>query len=392
MTRPESNEHWAIRGKGNRGYFAAMHPDMRILIWYWGRRGAGAQITYRLAEALARREDVTVALSLSSNAELLHQTKRLGLPLDAVPTYANTLGFLGSSLRILSLRRRLKDQALNFGADVIVSIMTHLWTPLIAPDLKRAGLRYFPFIHDVEPHPGDPGLLWEWRLRRELEAAHSAIAFSDLVMQGILRRRPTLPVYRMLLGAPLLGSVSQARYQSDDTVRFICPGRLLAYKGLDLLRDAWKLLHARHSEARLSIVGEGDVETLAPGLSSLDGVSVQTRWLPEDQMANMISSADAVVLPYREASQSGIIAAAHGLGVPVVATPVGALPDQIRNGVDGIIARAVNPEALADALAIICDRSKRAALTSGAQESSVRLNDWDSIAGNFLSILKAASR
>jgi glycosyltransferase involved in cell wall biosynthesis len=99
-----------------------------------------------------------------------------------------------------------------------------------------------------------------------------------------------------------------------------------------------------------------------------------------------------VVLPYREASQSGIIAAAHGLGVPVVATPVGALPDQIRNGVDGIIARAVNAEALADALAIICDRSKRAALTSGAQESSVRLNDWDSIAGNFLSILKAASR
>lgn len=36
-------------------------------------------------------------------------------------------------------------------------------------------------VHDADPHPGDPGLLWDWRLTRELDAAESAIAFSDSV-------------------------------------------------------------------------------------------------------------------------------------------------------------------------------------------------------------------
>ena len=53
---------------------------MRILFWYWGRRGAGGQLTQALAAALARRSDVSVALSLSAQAELLEPTRALGLP------------------------------------------------------------------------------------------------------------------------------------------------------------------------------------------------------------------------------------------------------------------------------------------------------------------------
>lgn len=360
---------------------------MRLLLWYWGRRGGGGQQTLALARALARRHDVAVALSLSAQSDLLGEIRATGLPVDAVPTYRSAAGFAAGFLRVPALARRLRRQAQEFGADAVVSVMTHLWTPLIAPGLKRAGLRYVPMVHDAEPHPGDPGLLWEWRLTRELDAAESAIAFSDSVAAGIHRRRPGLPVHRLTLGALLSAGAPTVPRAPGDGPLFVNPGRLRAYKGIDLLRDAWRLFQPRHPTARLLVAGEGDAEGLAPGLAALPGVELRTGWLAEEEMARLVAGADAVVLPYREASQSGVAPLAHGLGVPVVATPVGGLSEQLRDGVDGALARAVTPEALAEAMAVLCDPARRLALAEGAREAGRRLNDWDAIAAQLLDVL-----
>ena len=360
---------------------------MRLLLWYWGRRGGGAQQTLALAAALARRDDVAVALSLSAQCDLLAELRATGLPVDAVPTYRSTAGFAAGLLRVPGLTRRLRRQAQDFGADAVVSVMTHLWTPLVAPALKRAGLRFVPMVHDADPHPGDPGLLWEWRLTRELDAAESAIAFSDSVAAGIHRRRPGLCVHRLTLGAILPGGTVAAPRAAGDGLRFVHLGRMRAYKGLDLLRDAWRLFQPRFPSARLLVAGEGDAEGLAPGLSALPGVTVRAHWLAEDEMARLVAEADVVLLPYREASQSGVAPLAHGFGVPVVATPVGGLAEQLRDGVDGVLARAVTAEAMAEAMESLCDPARRATLAAGAREAGRRLNDWDAIAGRLLAAL-----
>jgi glycosyltransferase involved in cell wall biosynthesis len=361
---------------------------MRILLWYWGRKGAGGQLTLALAEALQRRGDVEVALALSAQAELLAPMRALGLELDAVQTYTSAAGFAAGFVRVPMLARRLRRQALGFRADAVVSVMTHLWTPLVAPGLKRAGLRFVPMVHDAEPHPGDPGALWEWRLTRELDAAQSAIVFSDSVAAGIARRRPGLVVHRLALGALLPASPAVARDAGDGTVRFVHPGRMRAYKGLDLLRDAWRLLAPRHPEARLLVAGEGDIEPLAPGLAALPGVTVEARWLAEAEMAAIVAGADVVVLPYREASQSGVAPVAHGLGVPIVATSVGGLAEQVRDRVDGLLVRELTAEALADTMAELCDPVRRAALAEGARATGRRLNDRDAMAARLVEILR----
>lgn len=362
---------------------------MRLLLWYWGRRGGGAQQTLALARALARRDGATVALSLSAQCELLAEIRATGLAVDAVPTYRSAAGFAAGFLRVPMLAGRLRRQAQAFRADAVVSVMTHLWTPLVAPGLRRAGLRFVPMVHDAEPHPGDPGLLWEWRLTRELDAAESAIAFSDSVAAGIHRRRPALRVHRLSLGALLTpGGPVAAPDRATDAPYFVNLGRMRAYKGLDLLRDAWRLFQPRFPRARLLVAGEGDAEALAPGLTALPGVEVRSRWLGEADMARLVAGADAVVLPYREASQSGVAPLAHGFGVPVVATPVGGLTEQLRDGVDGVLARAVTAEALVEAMAQLCDSGRRAALAEGARETGRRLNDWDGMAGQLLQALE----
>lgn len=363
---------------------------MRLLFWYWGRRGAGGQLTLALAEALARRPGAALALSLSRQADLLAETAALGLPTDAVDTYASAADFLLNLPRVPALSRRLVAQAHAHRAGVVVSVMTHLWTPLVAPALRRAGIPFVPLVHDAAPHPGDPGLFWNWRLDRELDAARMAVALSGSVEAAIRARRPGLPVARLPLGAHLPAAALEAAAPTGQAGDFLLFGRFRAYKGLDLLRDAFRLLRQRHPEARLRVVGEGDAEALAPGLSALEGAQVEPRWVAEADIPPLLASAGALVLPYREASQSGVVSLAHALGVPVVATPVGGLVEQVTDGVDGVVAAATEPAALADAMARLCDPAERDRLAAGARRTGRALADWDAQAEALLSALRGA--
>jgi glycosyltransferase involved in cell wall biosynthesis len=361
---------------------------MRILLWYWGRRGGPAQRTLTLAQALMRRQDCAVALSYSRQAALAAEYAALGVPSLPVDTFSGAAGSLLGLVRVPGLARALVRHAREFRADVVVSVMAHVWTPLVAPALARAGLRYVPMVHDALPHPGDPRLLWDWRLERELDAAESAIVFSDHVAAAIAARRPRLTLHRMPLAADLaLAAPAAMAAATWDGPRFLMFGRMRAYKGLDLLRDAWRLLHARHPEARLRVVGEGDIAALAPGLADLPGLTVEPRWVEEAEIPALLAAADVLVLPYREASQSGVVSLAFSMGVPAVATPVGGLVEQVTEGVTGAVAAAATPEALAAALARLCDPAERARLASGARAAGVALADWDAQAAALLAAL-----
>ena len=100
---------------------------MRLLVWYWGRRGGGAQYALHLARALAARRGVEVGLALSAQNELLPDFRGLRLPLQLTHTYASAAGFLAALPRVPLEARRLARAAA--GHDAVLSAMTHLWTP-----------------------------------------------------------------------------------------------------------------------------------------------------------------------------------------------------------------------------------------------------------------------
>jgi len=358
---------------------------MRILLWYWGRRGGGAQFTLSLARGLAAggpggEGDGAIGLSLSTRNALLPRFHELGAPLDAVATFGGAGGAALGVARLPLLRRRLVAQARAMRADLVLSPMNHVWTPLVAGALPRAGIPFVSVVHDALPHPGDPAFAWDWRLRRELNAAAAAVTFSEAVERAVTARRPGLPVLRLPLGAHL---PDPPRTRPAPVSDFLFFGRIRAYKGLDLLRDAFAALRARHPGATLRVVGEGDAEACAPGLAALPGVTLESRWVPDSEMPALVASARAVVLPYREASQSGVLPIAFALGVPVVATPVGGLAAQVGHGVSGLVAREVSAPALAEAMATMLEPAGRAGLAEGALAAGARLADWDAQAARL---------
>jgi glycosyltransferase involved in cell wall biosynthesis len=128
----------------------------------------------------------------------------------------------------------------------------------------------------------------------------------------------------------MFGPMPLPPFAHGGAVRLLCFGRLLPYKGLDLLASAMRQLGTQ-AEWELRVVGSGPESAELSSLRALPGVTVENHWVPEDEIGALIAWADVLVLPYREASQSGIAPAALAAGRFVVSTRVGGLIEQLGN-------------------------------------------------------------
>jgi glycosyltransferase involved in cell wall biosynthesis len=122
------------------------------------------------------------------------------------------------------------------------------------------------------------------------------------------------------------------------------PARLLffgivrPYKGLDVLLRA---LAQAPAHVTLTVAGEfwadtTEMDNLIAELGLADRVTLRPGYVPADEIPALFGAADALVMPYREAtaSQNALLAFAHG--VPVITTTAGALAEPVRDGVDGL--------------------------------------------------------
>jgi glycosyltransferase involved in cell wall biosynthesis len=120
--------------------------------------------------------------------------------------------------------------------------------------------------------------------------------------------------------------------------RLLFFGIVRPYKGLDVLLRA---LAGGPPNLTLTVAGEfwggtGETENLVAELRIADRVRLRPGYVPASEIPALFAAADALVLPYREAtaSQNALLAFAHG--VPVITTTAGALADLVRDGVDGL--------------------------------------------------------
>jgi glycosyltransferase involved in cell wall biosynthesis len=118
--------------------------------------------------------------------------------------------------------------------------------------------------------------------------------------------------------------------QRDIDVLFF--GRLEAYKGIDVLIEALDLLKARGRTPATTIAGRGAFSI--PGDAAITTLS---RYVEDRELADLVSRAKIVVMPYRDATGSQVPQTAAVYGTPVIATAVGCLPDYVEDGATGLI-------------------------------------------------------
>ena len=109
------------------------------------------------------------------------------------------------------------------------------------------------------------------------------------------------------------------------------------------------------------------MDNLIAELGLADRVTLRPGYVPADQIPALFGAADALVMPYREAtaSQNALLAFAHG--VPVITTTAGALAEAVRDGVDGLTCAPGDDEDLLRALDEISDPETARRLRAGVR-------------------------
>ncbi len=169
-------------------------------------------------------------------------------------------------------------------------------------------------------------------------------------------------------------------------------GYLHEEKGLEDLIDAMPAVVARVPRARFVIAGQPEqpVAPLQQRARQL-GVEAAIEWrlgyVAADAIAPLFTAAAVVVLPYREASQSGVLFLAGAYARTLVATRVGALPEAIEHSRTGLLVPPRDPAALADALCELLSDLPRA--RKMGKEHALRCRTewgWPSIATRTLAL------
>ncbi len=309
-------------------------------------------LSLEIARVLHDDRALRAVVSYSAENELASDLAALAPAARPFSTFRRGLGALARLPAALFAIRRLVTAARRDGATAVVVLMSHVWTPFLGYFARRAGLRYVVIVHEARGHPGDPtGRLHRWTLQ-DIRLADRIVTLTEAVAADVAASW-NVPAARIVtLAHPVMRYGTQPVPPRDPAqpLRVLFFGRIMAYKGLGLLIEATEMLRREGVVLALHVVGEGEITPPEREALARIGAAVANRWVTHAEIGGILAAADVVVLPYREASQSGVVAAAFGVGRPVVVTPVGGLAEQVRDGVDGLVAPAADAAGLADAL------------------------------------------
>ncbi|MCC6787489.1 MAG: glycosyltransferase family 4 protein [Hyphomonadaceae bacterium] len=320
----------------------------RILVWFWTGGGGGSQFAAQLAHRLALRFGAdNVALSMREDDPTVATARDFGVRVRTAAITSSRHKPLASAAGLLKASGVLADHARD--TDVVIAAMNFAIAAPLAAGLSK------PLVycaHDPVPHPGD----YESGMQRLtqgalLHRADAVVGHSTFAVDAL--RRAGVPEHKLHM-APLASVFPPAQtleVRVAKPVRLLFLGRMINYKGTDILANALPLVGGRNDWC-LTIAGHGPALTpeLVSRLSQPQVESIKAGWLSEAEIADLFARHDVLLAPYRSASQSGVIAQAMAAGLPCVVTPVGGLVEQIGAGGGGWISEAATPVAFAAAL------------------------------------------
>lgn len=245
-------------------------------------------------------------------------------------------------------------------------IIFKYWMPFFAPCFgtitriakRNKKTKTMVICDNVIPHERKPGdiILTKYFFN----AASYFILLSKKVQLDLLMLKPDAknkilphPIYSNFGEAiPKVEARNHLNIKDEKIILFF--GFIREYKGLDVLLEAISLLKGK-LHLKLLVAGEfysneEKYKKIIKDFRLEDSVFLHTDFIPTSEVKYYFSASDCVILPYKDATQSGIVQIAMNFRKPVIATNVGGLSEVIQNNKTGYIVEKENPHELADAI------------------------------------------
>ena len=166
-------------------------------------------------------------------------------------------------------------------------------------------------------------------------------------------------------------------------------GRLIHAKGVQDLLRAFELVKLCVPEASLIIVGDGDYRSKLEESADYLGKSGNSRAkflgeLPQEQVADVLATADVFVHPSYSEGQPSAVAEASAIGLPVIASNVGGTRELVEDGITGYLVPPRDTRVLADRiLALLMDVDKARRMGQAGREKMLREYQWSTMVDSY---------
>jgi D-inositol-3-phosphate glycosyltransferase len=169
-------------------------------------------------------------------------------------------------------------------------------------------------------------------------------------------------------------------------------GFIRAYKGLDLLIEAFSDKRLRNRKLKLVVAGEfyeDDMpyRELIKKYNLEDDIIIFDHFIKDNEVPLFFSVADLVVQPYKTATQSGVTQIAFYFEKPMLVTDVGGLREIVKDGKCGYVVKP-EPEFIAEAIIDYFDNSRREQFTAGVKQEKEKFS-WEKMTAAIIEVYKS---
>lgn len=311
----------------------------KVLILSLGRKGGSVRYAKEIIDNLNFNKDVFVSRFCLEG--LPNHSRR-------IITYQNPLQFVAYTLLFLPLFIvKITYRVIKGYYDILYLPYFQYWSilPIILFNLFKK--KVVVTIHDGVLHTGDGYPFEQYLNRIYIKKANALIFLTNHVKDLVERNIPfkgTSSVIPHGIIKPA-GIKHMEREMSDQPVLLFL-GRINKYKGIDLLVEAVSKIPARLYD-RLIIAGKSSYNL--QNLAAYPKIELIDKWLTEEEISGLINESDLLILPYLEATQSGVVMMGIAGAIPMICTRVGGLVEQLLEDEEALFVEP-DPDSLFDGI------------------------------------------
>lgn len=188
-------------------------------------------------------------------------------------------------------------------------------------------------------------------------------------------------------------AVLNKEVSDNNIVNFLYFGRIDGYKGLHVLSEAYNDLFEQYSNISLTVAGNGDFSEYKDEYDKISSCTVVNKYLSDDDIAYYFGRKNTVlVLPYLDATQSGVIGMAFNYKTPVIVSDTGGLKEQMFDGEMGLYVEPGNVQDLKEKMEAFIINKDLFSEQVNLMESGYRKSTWSYVTKELIEQLERKQR
>lgn len=370
-----------------------MSKKINVLINYHGKRGSGPAYSLEWAKGLLQC-GCDVYAAISREVVNLEEWRKV-LADDHIYLVDTHIDYSRVDLikKTLKLMTKGKMEVQNQFKDVVFDFSFHTfychWANLLDSflDVKKV----VAVCHDPIAHSGTSFYL-QYLFKRFYRKADDIFTLTKSFKETVHEQfgTPLDHIYYVPHGRmQMYNSYSQEMYDAlqydANKFNFLYFGFIEHYKGLNVLAEAYKKVRAQRNDVSLTVAGNGDFSPYKNSYEGLEDVTIINRYIKDEEVGALFAGPNIVsILPYLNATQSGVIPVAYEYLTPVIASDTGGLKEQLDDGKIGLLFECENADDLAAKMIEIIDNADEYRKQQKLMKEYRSTLDWDILAQKLL--------